>query len=71
METISKVQQKYKGTRRIERRPLRISNAKPKVNIHELPYIYRKFLGQYVNKKYRKWCGESHGEYRKFKLIYQ
>ena len=66
MYNVGKIDQKYKGVRRIERRPL--ISKKQKTNYPE-NYVHRKFSGEFVN-KYR---GGSicHGEYVKYKLVYQ
>jgi hypothetical protein len=44
---ISKVDQKYKGCRRIERRPLISKNVKPKVNPFEKPKVVMKKVFNY------------------------
>lgn len=49
---ISKIEQKYKGCRRIERRPLMSSNINPGVNPHEKPKVIMKKV---IN---RRWWGQ-------------
>ncbi len=65
MEVISKIQQKYKGVRRIEKRPL---ISKKQLTRYPKNYVHRVFLGEFVNKKVG---NQTHGEYKKYKLIYQ
>lgn len=63
MCNLTKVQQKYKGVRRIERRPL--TSKKQPTNYPE-NYVHR-----IKSRVSRNWWGVANGEYKKYRLIYQ